>query len=211
MPANGCAAARQGRPPRRTGGPVCIGLTSSPRVFQPEPQNVGLDGADRHGHAIVGELSVLRLVGDAALEDFPFYEDARRRTTPALPRAPILWRRISGRASKVSAHRFVRRAGYRLSRKRKAPRRQVTGVIFVEENGEGPGVRLGRLDSDRDSVARLRGDGSGCDAFKLSNSRENLGVGRHRKNRISRRGDCIVCFRYLHGDISGKRKFNFKP
>jgi hypothetical protein len=131
MPANGCAAAKEGH--RDVLAARCAsGLTSSPRVFQPEPQNVGLDGADRHGHAIVGELSVLRLVGHAALEDFPFYEDARRRTTPALPRAPILWRRISGRASKVSAHRFVRRAGYRLSRKRKAPRRQVTGVIFVK-------------------------------------------------------------------------------
>ena len=57
----------------------------------------------------------------------------------------------------------------------------------------------------------MRGDGSGCDAFNLGNSRANLGVGSYRKNRISRRGDCIVCFRYLHGDISGKRKFNFKP
>ena len=86
-----------------------------------------------------------------------------------------------------------------------------SSVIFFEENGEGRECGLGRLDSDRDSVARLRGDGSGCDAFNLGNSRENLGVGRERKNRISRRGDCIVGFRYLRGDISGKRKFTFKP
>jgi hypothetical protein len=96
MPANGCAAVKEGH--RDVLAARCAsGLTSSPRVFQPEPQNVGLDGADRHGHAIVGELSVLRLVGHEALEDFPFYEDARRKTAPALPRAPILRRRISGR------------------------------------------------------------------------------------------------------------------
>ena len=57
----------------------------------------------------------------------------------------------------------------------------------------------------------MRGDGSGCDAFNLGNSRENLGFGSYRKNRLSRRGDYIVCLRRLHGDISGKRKFNFKP
>ena len=59
---------------------------------------------------------------------------------------------------------------------------------------QGKAISRGRLYSDRDSEARLRGDGSGCNAFNLSNSRANLGVGRHRKNRISRRGDCIFCF-----------------
>ena len=70
---------------------------------------------------------------------------------------------------------------------------------------ESAGMReVGRLDDDRDSVARLRGHGSGCDAFNLSNSGANLGVGRHRKNKISRRGGCIVRLWCLYGDLSGK-------
>ena len=41
-------------------------------------------------------------------------------------------------------------------------------------------------------MARLRGDGSGCDAFNLGNSRANLGVGSYRN--IESRDEATVSF-----------------
>jgi hypothetical protein len=104
--------------------------------------------------------------------------------------------RLNDRASAPSApfpFGFLRPS--RMARRRFLAGYEVDLRAALESAGvQGKAISRGRLYSDRDSEARLRGDGSGCNAFNLSNSRANLGVGRHRKNRISRRGDCIVCF-----------------